>query len=173
MKYTNAHIKITIFAFLVMSTQLVFSQRYSIGAASVYGSKIEALGYQLRAYYNIKHATCFGPEVAIFPKTTHHSATSEQVDISLTEYNFNGHHHFSFGLKNVGLYPLAGVNLSREKEDEHLHKAYGFNIGVGFHYSKKKWTIFSEFIHLTGDLSQETMLLGFFYTPQKKHAAHE
>lgn len=160
------------FTFLVLSTQMVFSQRYSIGAASIYGSKIETFGYQLRAYYNIKHATCFGPEVAFFPKISHHKG-GEQIDVSLTEYNFNGHHHFSFGLKNVGLYPLAGVNLSREEENEHLHKAYGFNIGAGLHYSKKKWTIFSEFVHLTGNLSQETMLVGLFYTPQKKHAPHE
>lgn len=155
---------------LVASSTL--AQRYSIGAATTYGSKIESIGYQIRAYYNIKHATCFGPEFTHFPKTTH-EIDGENVDISLTEYNFNGHHHFSFGLKNVGFYPLAGVNLSREKENEHLTQAFGFNIGGGLHFSKKKWTVFTEFIHLTGDLSEQTALLGFFYTPSKKHAPHE
>lgn len=160
---------LSLFLFISLSST---AQRYSVGTAAAYGSKIEASGYQLRAYYNVDHKTCFGPELTIFPKTTHEIG-GENLDVSLTEFNFNGHQHLYFGLKHLGFYPLTGVNWSREETGEDVHEAFGINFGAGLHYSKKKWTIFTEAIHLTGDLSQQTFLLGIFYTPSKHHEPHE
>ena len=164
--------RVLILSILTLIATDSIAQRYSIGAAAVYGTEIESLGYQVRAYYNIHHKTCFGPELTYFPKTSH-VIDGENTDVSLTEFNFNGHHHFNIGVKYLGVYPLAGLNWSREEEGEETNEAFGINIGAGLHYSKKKWTIFTEIIHLTGELSEQTILLGFFYTPSKTINHHD
>lgn len=163
--------RVLILSLLLISGSLS-AQRYSIGLATAYGNDIETVGYQIRAYYNVDHKTCFGPEFTYFPETTH-TVAGEQVDVSLTEYNFNGHHHLYFGLEHLGIYPLGGLNYSIEKIGEEEETAFGFNIGAGLHYSKKKWTFFSEVIHLTGDLSEETFVFGIFYIPGKSHEQHD
>lgn len=164
--------RVLILSLLVLLSLPVVSQRYSVGLASTYGNEIETLGYQVRAYYNIDHKTCFGPEFTYFPETSH-SIGGEELDVSLTEYNFNGHHHLYFGLDHLGVYPLGGFNYSVEKVGDEKETAFGLNIGLGLHYSKKKWTFFTEAIHLTGDLSEETFIFGIFYTPSKSHVQHD
>jgi hypothetical protein len=161
-----------ILSLFLLVTGTVSAQRYSIGLATAYGNEVETFGYQLRAYYNVDHKTCFGPEFTYFPKTTE-LIGGQKVDVSLTEYNFNGHHHLYFGLEHLGIYPLGGFNYSIEKVGDEQETALGLNIGVGLHYSKKKWTFFTEVIHLTGDLSEETFVFGIFFTPRKSHKQHD
>ena len=84
--------RVLILSLLIITGPFALAQRYSVGLATAYGSEIESLGYQFRAYYNIDHKTCFGPEFTYFPTTSRmHDGVSQ--DISLTEFNFNGHHH--------------------------------------------------------------------------------
>ena len=138
--------RVLILSILLLTSAHLLGQRYSIGLATAYGNEIDAVGYQLRAYYNIDHKTCFGPEFTYFPESSR-TVAGERVDVSLTEYNFNGHHHLYFGLEHLGIYPLGGLNYSVEKIGTEEETAFGLNIGAGIHYSKKKWTLFSEVIH--------------------------
>ena len=151
---------------LILAGTVLFAQRYSIGAATGFGNKIETMGYQIRGYYNIDHKTCFGPEVMFFPKTTHQTDGLAE-EVSLREFNFNGHHHFAFGNK-LGFYPLTGVSWGWEQIDETVHEAFGINVGAGIHFSDHDWTIFAEYVHLTGDLSEQTALIGIFFTPKSE-----
>jgi len=96
------------------------------------------------------------------------------VDVTLREINFNGHYIIHTGIEDLGIYPVGGLNYSVEEEGEEDIKAWGLNIGAGIHYElDHHWTIFGEFIHLTGELSEETTLFGIFYTLRKKHSEHD
>ena len=70
----------------------------------------------------------------------------------------------------MGVYPVVGLNYSQEKEEytdtgeEETLKKWGANLGIGTHYAVNKFTVFLEYDHLFSNLSQNTFILGVFYT---------
>lgn len=156
---------------LVLSQMVSFGQSWSLGAAGIYGDDIENVGIHLRGYYNLKNnKICFGPEFSYF-LTADEIVGGEPVEKKLNEWNFNFHYIIELNEK-WGVYPLSGLNVSFEKETvltgpdqgEHSISEFGVNVGFGIHRAVNKWVIFSEYDHLFSELSQNSILLGAFYT---------
>lgn len=161
-----------------LMVQCAMAQSYSVGAGLAYGDDIREPGINFRGYYNLAdNRICFGPEFTYFKKRTENSA-SEEIDISLFEINLNAHYLFEVTHK-LGIYPVIGLNYSQEKEDytdteeEVTEKKWGMNVGAGTHYTVNKFTVFLEYDHLFSDLSQNTFILGAFYTFGKKSEERE
>jgi hypothetical protein len=150
----------------------------------VYGDDIREPGFNIRGYYNFHdERVCFGPEFTFFRKRRE-VLEEEQIDKSLFEFNFNGHYVFEITHK-FGLYPLYGVNYSREREDitffntgekeDLIIDKWGFNLGGGFHYFLiGDLVLFAEYDHLFSQLSQNTYSAGLFYVfgSDKKEQSH-
>ncbi len=156
----------------------------SAGAAAAYGTDIDQVGVNVRAYLNSSnHRICFGPELTYFPTVTERGdhATEER---ELLEFNFNGHFLFEL-VENLAFYPLTGLNFSREREevfeDDVLEESktlteWGWNVGAGLHYQlNSRWILFAEYDYLISELSQHTLSTGVLMTFGKgfKMGGHE
>ncbi|MCG8389461.1 MAG: porin family protein [Cytophagales bacterium] len=151
----------------VLVSGLAAAQSYSVGIAGAYGDDIEEPGVNLRAYYNLKNdRICFGPEFTVF-RTRSKTVGNEEEEVSLFEVNVNLHYIFELTEK-LGVYPLTGVNFSREKVEvgslEEAEEEWGVNLGLGAHYAVGKFTVFTEYDHLFSELNQNSFLLGVFFT---------
>lgn len=156
------------------------AQSFSIGTAGIYGDDIGNAGIQLRGYYNMKgNRVCFGPEFSSF-FTTSESHNGEVTKRKLSEMNFNLHYIIEITEK-WGVYPLAGLNYSIEKEEvevsseieKHNLEKLGTNLGIGVHRAKNKWVFFGEYDHLFSELSQNSFIVGAFFTLGKTHNEHK
>lgn len=164
-------IKIYLIALLVNMALISQAQSWSIGAAGIYGDDIGNVGIQLRGYYNLKgNRVCFGPEFSSFFTTTE-TQNSEVIEKKLNEVNFNLHYIIELNEK-LGIYPLIGANFSSEKEEitdgsevkTHTTEGLGVNLGMGMHRAKNRWIFFGEYDHLFSELSQNSFILGAFFT---------
>ena len=161
---------------------VAMAQTISLGSTGVYGDDIDAFGINIRGYYNSSnHRWCFGPELTVFDKSE--TIAGENVNLSLVEYNANGHYVFEVTEK-LGLNAIAGINYSVEKERDGDHgnellkeeSAWGLLTGVGFHYFlHHRFVMIGEYDHLFSDLRQNTFTLGLLYTIPvgKKKGHHE
>lgn len=160
----------------------VLSQSYSLGGALIYGDDIGEFGGHARAYYNLKNdKICFGPEFSQFSKKKI-TVGSEEITARLREVNFNLHYIFELN-ETWGVYPLVGLNMSFVNEEitnissghTETHKAeeFGTNLGIGLHKNVNRWMIFGEFDRLFSDLSQNSFLIGAFFTFGKKQNMDE
>lgn len=145
-----------------------------VGGGPLYGDDIQELGANLRLYTFIGDKICFGPEFTAFGK---HDATidGEQAELSLWEVNFNGHYIFEVG-EGLGLYPVAGLNYSKETEtieghDDVVEDALGVNLGFGVHYELNKLILYTEYDRLFSDLSQNSFTIGVLFHLGKKHGS--
>lgn len=171
-----------------MSSRLVFlflllalhcssnAQTLSIGAGVIYGDDIKSAGVHLRGYYNLPNEkVCFGPEYSYFLETSE-TKNGEEISLQLSEVNFNAHYLIEVS-ENWGIYPLGGANLSFETETvkhsgvlmTHTHSFWGINLGAGIHRPIGRWVLFSEYDHLFSNPSQNSFLLGAFFTFSKEH----
>ena len=166
------NIKIGFLICALFVTSLVSAQTWSLGGAALYGDDIGKMGIHARGYFNSKNGkTCFGPEYSHFIKSTE-IINGHEVSKKLNELNFNL--HYIIELKHKwGLYPLVGLNMSFEKEETknnlgeievNKHDAFGVNLGAGIHRMEEKWILFAEYDHLFSDLSQNSYLIGAFFT---------
>ncbi len=164
---------------LMCTTFAAIGQSLSFGSALVYGDEIDALGVNVRGYFNTAdHRMCFGPEFTFFNKSEMEDVAD--IDISLFEFNLNGHYVFEVSDK-LGINPIVGLNYSREEEitmgmgeEEFYEKsAWGLLTGVGFHFFlSEHFFMIGEYDHLFSALSENTFTLGLLYTFQvgkKKH----
>ncbi|MFT7614084.1 MAG: hypothetical protein ACI9J3_003066 [Parvicellaceae bacterium] len=160
-----------------ISLKDVLSQSYSLGGALIYGNDIEEFGGHARAYYNMKNnKICFGPEFSQFSKKKV-TIGGEEISERLREVNFNLHYIFELN-ESWGFYPLVGLNMSFVNEEitdissihTETHKAeeFGTNLGFGFHKNVNRWMFFGEFDRLFSDISQNSFLVGAFFTFGKK-----
>ncbi|MEO9806205.1 MAG: hypothetical protein ABJF04_23290 [Reichenbachiella sp.] len=156
----------------LLATSLVSAQTWSLGGAAIYGDDIGEPGIHARGYFNSKNGkTCFGPEFSRFIKSTE-TINGHEVSKQLSEVNFNL--HYIIELKEEwGFYPLIGLNMSFEKEEikddlgeveVESKDVFGANLGAGIHRMGEKWIFFAEYDHLFSDLSQNSYLIGAFYT---------
>jgi hypothetical protein len=155
------------------------AQTISIGSTGVYGDDIDAFGINFRSYYNTaNHRMCLGPEVTFFNRTE--MSHGNEVDLSLFEFNFNGHYVFEVSEK-LGINPIIGLNYSREEENEidqneeitKIKDDWGLLAGVGFHYFvHHRFFIIGEYDHLFSELRQNTYTLGVLYSIRLKKDHH-
>ena len=136
-----------------------------IGAAGIYGDDIQEPGVNLRLYYYNNGKICFGPEFSLF-NSHKEIVDGEEVTTKLWEFNFNGHYIFET-TERLGLYPLVGLNVSRETEDiEGLGRvaeetSLGVNVGAGAHYVFNRFLLFAEYDYLISNLHQNSFQVGF------------
>ncbi|MBO3697969.1 outer membrane beta-barrel protein [Roseivirga sp. E12] len=151
--------------FYCMALSPVFAQIIP-GGGIIYGDDIEEVGINLRAYKFFNERICFGPEFTYFNK--HQTVIGgEQAEIGLWEINFNAHYIFEVG-EGLGLYPLTGLNFSREVEKVEGHSnlsesVLGFNLGFGAHYEKNKLLFYAEYDRLISDLGQNSFTVGVLF----------
>lgn len=148
-----------------------FGQSFSLGGGMIYGDDIGTVGAQARAYYNTKNGKmCFGPEFSHFLKSSE-TIHGEEITRQLNEINFNLHYIMELDEK-WGVYPVIGMNMSFEKEEittlgeshtENINEL-GANLGAGIHRSFNQWLLFAEYDHLFSDLSQNSIVIGAFFT---------
>lgn len=161
---------ICILLFCLLFNSQVRSQIIA-GGGILYGEDIEEAGINLRAYTFIGDRICFGPELTLFNK---HKTTigGESAEIGLWEVNFNGHYIFEIG-EGLGVYPLTGINFSREIERVEGHAdvkeaVIGINAGFGAHYEKNKALFYVEYDRLISDLGQNSFTIGVLFHLGKK-----
>ena len=169
---------------LLVAMSLLFmisavSQSWSLGPGILYGDDIQQVGVHVRGYYNLPgDRICFGPEYSHFFSKSEHQ-DGEKISKHLNEINFNLHYIFELNDK-WGIYPVTGINLSFEREEirfqnggvhNYHDSAFGANLGIGIHRSVNKWLVFGEFDHLFSDLSQNSFVMGAFYTFGKDNEA--
>lgn len=106
-----------------------------------YSFHLNTIGINPRLYYNIGEHICFGPEASYFKKD----------DISILDLNFVG--HYIFEIKQIGVYPLVGLNYTIENEPMHKEEELGFVFGAGFHKGFNKLMLFSEYSHVQSHLN--------------------
>ena len=168
--------KFLLLAIVLLCSQ-VHAQSITTGAAAIYGDDIDNLGIHLRAYYNLwDERVCFGPEYTYFFPTTR-NFDGEEVEIGLSEFNFNMHYIFEVTHK-IGVYPLAGFNLSRETEQgeglnhKSVQSEVGLNLGAGFHVPFGDFVVFAEYDRLFSELAQNSFLVGVLINFGEKPGSH-
>ncbi|MFT7237698.1 MAG: hypothetical protein ACI93L_001784 [Cyclobacteriaceae bacterium] len=166
-------ISLILLLFFTMASATLQAQSWSVGIAGIYGDDIKNGGLHVRGYYNVKgDRICFGPEFSRFIKTTE-THNGETFERQLNEVNLNLHYVFELN-HHWGLYPLTGLNISSENEvetttkKEHSLTKVGANLGLGVHRAIGQWILFGEYDHLFSTLSQNSILLGAFFTFGKK-----
>lgn len=142
-----------------------------VGGGPLYGDDIEEFGANFRVYTFIGDKICFGPEFTAFGK---HNITvdGDPAELGLWEVNFNGHYIFEVS-EGLGLYPVAGLNYSKETETIEGHgdvveDAFGVNLGLGIHYEFNKLIFYTEYDRLFSDLSQNSFTVGVLFHLGKK-----
>ena len=72
----------------------------------------------------------------------------------------------------TALYPLTGLNYSREKEtengEEETTDAFGLNLGAGMHFAYGKVLPFAEYKYIFSDLSQHVFRIGILIIVKEK-----
>lgn len=122
-----------------------------MGLAMPYATGLNTIGINSRVYYNLTKAICFGPEFSYFKDTGR----------SLSEINLVI--HYIFETKWAGIYPVAGVNYSSEKELE-VQDAVGLLWGAGIHRNFNRLTLFAEFSSVEGKPNDQFLTSGFLFT---------
>ena len=160
--------KVFFLFFLVSTTFLAFGQEtdhesedhhcyfkknsVSIGIGPTYSMTLETFGVNSRVYYNVGEKICFGPEFSYFKKN----------DVSEFDVNFIGHYIFETAW--FGLYPLAGVNYSKEENEHHTVDAWGAVFGAGLHRNLRFLTVFMEYAHIESELKNDIVTAGLMLT---------
>ena len=162
---------ITIALFFLIETML-YSQTLSFGGGLEYNVTTENFGSNLRGYYNIGEQICFGPELSYsFPVTNRIDDFDERK--SVFEFNINGHYIFELFEERLGVYPLFGINYTREdteltdvisgEKEQENETFWGTNIGGGFHIPIKNFAPFFEYHYITGQLGESVFTVGVLY----------
>jgi len=134
---------------------------FSTGLGTAFSTAKETLGINGRAYYNIGHHICFGPEVSYF--------NGREKD--LLDFNLVG--HYIFETKLAGIYPLIGLNYSIEneeiineegEEEQESIDAIGIKFGAGAHRNFGKFTVFVEYSRVQSELKDNFFAVGAFFT---------
>jgi len=150
---------------------MMVSAQIALGVGGTYGSDIDQFAPNFRAYYFPNEVICFGPEYSWFP-----SIESNEVKRQLTEFNLTGHYIFEVS-HTMGVYPLTGLNYSREKETEHGEEettdAFGLNLGAGVHFAYGRVLPFAEYKYIFSDLSQHVISIGILIVLQEKDQPEE
>jgi hypothetical protein len=120
----------------------------TLSIGGVYSFSLEGIGINTRAYYNIGETICFGPEFSYFRKH----------DEQILDFNLIG--HYIIDTKFIGIYPLAGVNYTIETDDHHKENSIGVVFGAGIHRNLGRLTIFTEYSHVQGRISDDFLAVG-------------
>ncbi|GAA4272761.1 outer membrane beta-barrel protein [Aquimarina gracilis] len=170
MKTYFAIAKLWLVLLLFSEVNVYAQQGWMLGIAPSLEMNEQLLGINGRIYYGPNDHFCFGPEVTFFP----YQEINEEYELSLTELNLNTHYIFELTHK-LGIYPLAGLNYSIEKErlinqntQTKEENEFGLNYGFGAHYNLKKLFAFIEFKGVAGKLNDEFISAGVIFSIFRK-----
>lgn len=126
----------------------------SVGAGAEYSFGHNCPGINVRAYYNIGEHLCFGPEVSGFM-----SDDDMALDVSAVV-------HYIIDAPWVGIYPVAGINWTQERDRETgiSEGRPGGKFGAGIHRHWHDWTAFFEYTHLLSAHRDHFLTFGVMYT---------
>ena len=133
---------------------VIFEKRpVTIGVASPYSFDLGTFGSNIRMYYNVGERLCFGPEYAFLK-----SDEKEVVDFDFVV-------HYIFETPWVGIYPVAGVNYSVEKEltEPETKANLGVVFGIGMHRNIRSFTTFVEYSRVELGVEDQFFTLGLMY----------
>lgn len=128
----------------------------TVGLGLPYSPNLDALGMNGRLYYNIGEHICFGPEVSFLNKE----------DLKVLDINIIG--HYIFETPWMGIYPLLGINFTRETEHDSNESALGLVYGAGVHHNFKMLSIFAEYSRIESHIPDQFITVGLMYTFSKK-----
>lgn len=124
----------------------------SFGLGLPFTFNLNTIGFNSRLYYNTGEHWCFGPEFSFFKKG---EAKIWSLDLVV---------HYIFETPEIGIYPVAGINFTKEIEEHHgSESAVGFLWGVGVHRNIKKFTVFLEFTRIESKLGDHFLTAGCIY----------
>lgn len=121
-----------------------------IGLAAPYAAGINAVGINMRSYYNINKRICFGPEFSYF----------KNGDLVLLDANLVV--HYIFETRWVGIYPVVGINFSSKREFE-VKSEFGTIWGAGIHRNFRRLTLFAEYSSVEGELDEHIYTSSLLY----------
>jgi hypothetical protein len=125
---------------------------FLVGLGAPYSLELKTAGINARFYYGIGEAFCFGPEFSYF----------KQDEIEIFDVDFVA--HYILNTPVVGLYPVAGINYTKESEEGHADKKeYGFLWGAGIHRIFKNIVVFAEYTRVESKLNDQFITAGLMY----------
>lgn len=132
-----------------------------VGGGLAYGTEIEEFGLQLNGYYDLA-STLAGLRVG--GEFTYFFASDPTTFWTL---NANGHYVF-YDADALGIYGLAGLNLSRVTVDIGFGSAssteIGLNLGAGAEYAvAERVSLFGELKYVVSDFDQAVIVAGARY----------
>ena len=130
---------------------LVEENSLSFGLGPTYSFNHEGVGINSLLYYNMGEKLCFGPEVSYF-----NIHSEEVIDLNFVT-------HYIFETPWVGVYPVVGVNYTKERTSHVKKDAFGALIGLGMHRNIKNFTVLAEYDYIASDLKDQFVKVGFIY----------
>ena len=129
-----------------------FFQRASLvgGLGATYSRELQSPGLNSRFYYNINKRLCLGPELSYL-----RAKESKLMDANLVL-------HCIFETKWLGIYPLVGLNYSRDTKTNGMEDSgFGSLWGAGIHRNFRKLTFFVEYSFIESKLRDQFLTFGF------------
>ncbi len=130
---------------------LVEENSFSFGLGMTYSFELSTLGINSRLYYNAGEVLCFGPEFSYFKKE---EDMIWDVDFVV---------HYIIETPWLGLYPVLGINYTKESSEHKREDAVGFLWGAGIHRNLNKITLFAEYTRVESTLSDNFLTMGLMY----------
>ncbi len=123
-----------------------------IGLGVPYSFELNTVGINSRFYYGAGENLCFGPELSYFKK--------DEVEILDIDFVI----HYIIETPWVGIYPVVGINYTKENEEGHSSKnEYGLLWGIGMHRNFKKIIVFTEYTRVESALHDQFITAGLMY----------
>ncbi|MEO1654338.1 MAG: outer membrane beta-barrel protein, partial [Bacteroidota bacterium] len=143
----------------------------SIDLVANYSLELETPGINLRSYFFWGKRACFGPEFTYFFDQTKEK-DGEEITTSAYTFDFNAHYQFELIEERLGIYPILGIDFTREKEKvsapdesfEIIERAIGMNLGIGLEVPlAPRVGLFSEYIHTFSKLDDDVVFVGLSF----------
>lgn len=131
---------------------LVEQNSFSFGLGVPYSFEVKTAGLNFRLYHNTGESLCFGPEFSFFKKD---EVLIWDVDMIV---------HYIIETPWVGVYPVAGINYTKEIEENNTYEdAFGLLWGAGVHRNLKNITLFIEYTRVESQLRDQFITGGLMY----------
>jgi hypothetical protein len=121
---------------------------FTVGLGATYSFKLDGVGINVKAYYNVGEKWCFGPEFSYVK-----NKETTLYDVSMIA-------HYIIESNLVGMYPVFGINYSKEENTHETVGGFGIVIGGGIHRNFNKLTVFAEYAHVESILQDDFVSLG-------------
>ncbi len=139
----------------------------ALGGGLVYGSEVESLGIDLRATFDLDENWRIAPYFDYYFVDDDDNFFRDRTDIHVWTINVDANYVFDINNDLLGLYALAGLNLTTVKvdfndgpldDDDRSETDLGINLGMGLDFNLNKLTPFVELKYSFADNVDQTVL---------------